>query len=241
MKKLLALTISLFLVQVYACKHEIPVPDPALLGGNGGNGGGGGGSNYVPCDTTKIYWARDIRPIFTTYCAMYNPNGDGCHDHIRQAENYDFSTYDGVIASGTVDDLNDKLFRSITESDPAERMPKDMPALSEADIDLIRRWILQGADSLYCDFLCDTSNVTFSVSVWPIIEDNCKSCHSGPNPAHNISLTNYAEVASRTQTGQLIGAIKRQSGYFYMPANYSLSPCEIRKIEIWNAAGCPNN
>lgn len=244
MKLLPGLALILLLVQGASCKHEVPQPsaDPITGGGNGGGGGGGGGSNYIPCDSTKIYWARDIRPLITAYCSMYNPNGDGCHDNARHAKGLDFSSYNSLIATSDVNDgLSSDFYQVLIETDPGDRMPRGMPALTQAQINLIAAWINQGADSLYCDWACDTASVTFSGSVWPIIDANCKSCHSGSNPSYGISLTNYNEVAARVQTGQLQGAIKKLSGYHPMPANYSLSPCEIRKIEIWNDAGRPNN
>ena len=43
---------------------------------------------------------------------------------------------------------------------------------------------------------CDTTNVTYTQSVWPIISNNCTNCHSGSTPSGNISLENYDEIAA---------------------------------------------
>ncbi len=40
---------------------------------------------------------------------------------------------------------NSKLWQRVTDSDPAERMPFGMPALSQAQLNIIRDWILNGA------------------------------------------------------------------------------------------------
>ena len=233
------------LFTLVSCKHEIPVPETAANGGgNGGNGGNGGGNPPagVPCDPNKIYWARDIRPIIITNCTMYEAAGDGCHDPIRQADGINLTTYQNLYNQTDLDEgFGSDFYEALTESDPDKRMPLGRPPLTAAQMALINQWIAQGADSLYCDWACDTAIVTFSASVWPVIDANCRNCHSGPNPANGISLTNHAEVAARTQTGQLIGAIKHLPGYYKMPKGYTLSTCDIRKIELWNDAGRPNN
>ena len=41
---------------------------------------------------------------------------------------------------------------------------------------------------------CDTSNVTFSNSVMPVINQYCISCHGGSFPQGNIFLDNYTNI-----------------------------------------------
>jgi hypothetical protein len=77
--------------------------------------------------------------------------------------------------------------------------------------------------------------------VWPIIEGNCFTCHSGNSPSGNISLTNYDQIVAVANTGQLLGAIKQQQGYSPMPKGGKLNDCEILTIEAWVNEGTPNN
>jgi hypothetical protein len=94
---------------------------------------------------------------------------------------------------------------------------------------------------------CDTVNVTFSGTVWPVINDNCYSCHSGASPSGNVSLENYDDVAAAGsidpgQYGSLYGVITHHSGNAPMPKNNSkLSDCTIKQIEIWINASRPDN
>ena len=92
---------------------------------------------------------------------------------------------------------------------------------------------------------CDTTNVTFSLSVQPILDNFCLSCHSNASASAfggNIKLQNYADVKLKVDDGKLLGSLKRLSGYSPMPKGSSqLESCKIKIIEIWLNAGAPNN
>ena len=94
---------------------------------------------------------------------------------------------------------------------------------------------------------CDTSGVTYSGTVWPVINDNCTNCHSGASPSGNIPLENYDDVVASGiipagQYGSLYGVITHHSGNTPMPENNSkLSDCTIKQIDIWINAGMPDN
>jgi len=89
---------------------------------------------------------------------------------------------------------------------------------------------------------CDTSNVTYSGSIKPIIDANCFSCHSGSAPSGNISLANFNDVVIAAQNGSLLGTIRHENAWSPMPKNGNqLNSCSITKLEIWIASGTPNN
>lgn len=94
---------------------------------------------------------------------------------------------------------------------------------------------------------CDTTNVSFSENVWPVISESCAGCHGGNAPAGNIPLENYQEVVNAAQIpagqyGSLIGVIKHAPGNSPMPQNGNkLSDCKISQIEAWIAGGMPDN
>ncbi len=89
---------------------------------------------------------------------------------------------------------------------------------------------------------CDTTNITYSATVWPIISESCTSCHSGSGAGGGVLLTNHAEVADACNNGRLLGAIRHESGYSPMPkAQAKMSDCDIKKIELWVANGTPDN
>jgi hypothetical protein len=90
---------------------------------------------------------------------------------------------------------------------------------------------------------CDTTNVTFSWTIVPILSDNCYSCHSNSTAAssgNNIRLENYADVASNAIRVQ--GSINHTGSYSPMPKNGGMiKACSITQFDIWIKNGMPNN
>jgi hypothetical protein len=90
---------------------------------------------------------------------------------------------------------------------------------------------------------CDTSSVTFSGKIVPMLTDNCLSCHSNATAAsagNNIRLENYADVQARAAA--IKGSINHTGTYSPMPKNGTkLSACLIARFNIWVRAGTPNN
>lgn len=81
---------------------------------------------------------------------------------------------------------------------------------------------------------CDTVQVTYAGTVYPIFQAKCLVCHSGPNAQYGIDLTDYSIVELIAQNGQLLGALRHTDGYFFMPKDLpQLDSCSIRQIEIW--------
>jgi hypothetical protein len=87
---------------------------------------------------------------------------------------------------------------------------------------------------------CDTTNVTFSGSIVPILSNNCYSCHSDANAAFGggIHLQSIADVI--TNSARIVVSIK-QTGSKPMPPNGKLNSCSISKFDIWVRKGMPNN
>ena len=89
---------------------------------------------------------------------------------------------------------------------------------------------------------CDTTIVTYSASVNPIITASCTGCHSGANAPLGIKLDVFADVSTNALNGKLLGAITHSAGYSPMPKNGAkLSDCNISKISKWISLGAPDN
>ena len=94
---------------------------------------------------------------------------------------------------------------------------------------------------------CDTTNITFSGTVAPIINDNSAICHTGASPLGIVHLDDYASISTQAkipagQYGSLYGAISHANGNTPMPYNGTqLSDCAILKIKKWIDAGTPDN
>ena len=198
----------------------------------------------IPCSPDSVYFERDILPLLRSNCAK-----SGCHDAGSHQEGIILDNYENTIASDVIRafDLDQSdLYEVITENDPDKIMPQppNQP-LSQDQINLIAKWIQQGARNLTCDDMagqCNTENISYAAFVAPLISANCAGCHSGPTASGNIVLTSHAGVKTVAENGRLLGAITWANGYQRMPkGSNQLSDCKIEKIKAWINDGAPNN
>lgn len=95
---------------------------------------------------------------------------------------------------------------------------------------------------LYPQSVCDTSSVTYSSSVVPILVSNCTSCHGGSTPSAGIKLDAYADVKIQVTNGKLWGSVSHAVNFSPMPKNAAkMSNCNLSKIKKWIDAGALNN
>lgn len=91
--------------------------------------------------------------------------------------------------------------------------------------------------------VCDTTNVTFSGKIAPMLANSCLSCHSNATAAgsgNGIRLENYADVQTRATA--LAGSIKQTGTYSPMPKNGGkIKACLISQFDIWVKNGMLNN
>lgn len=96
--------------------------------------------------TKKISYYQQIRPIFQANC-------QGCHQPAKAGGEFNMTTYaalvhggesgDAAIVPGKPDESN--LLTMITPSGGKAEMPQGKPPLAESDVELVRRWIAEGA------------------------------------------------------------------------------------------------
>lgn len=95
---------------------------------------------------------------------------------------------------------------------------------------------------LYGATQCDTTNVTYSIFVEPLISDNCYVCHALSANLGGVTLEGHAAVSIYVNNGRLLGAIKHLADFSPMPQGApKLSDCRIEKINAWINAGALNN
>lgn len=243
-KTIVLLFISILAVtSITSCKHD--VPQPVIVNNNGNNGGGNGNGNgngsLPPCDPDSVYFDQQVLPILVSNCTM-----SGCHNSTTHAEGIDLTSYAAVMASDVVKPTHpysSDLYKAITDNDPDDVMPPPPAAhLLTAQINLIKNWILQGAQNLHCDAGCDTTYVTYSNTIAPMMTTYCNGCHSGANPSGGLDYTTYSSVSDAAADGSLFGSVSHDPNWSAMPKNSAMLPqCKIDQIRIWVNAGAPNN
>lgn len=209
---------SLLLFFSFSCKHE-----PTLIPG-----------------TRTICFSSEILPVFQSNCAL-----SGCHSS-GSGGRPDLSTYEGIAAKVTAGKpVHSELYQTLVANTNSERHmpPSSHNQLSDAQISLINLWILQGAQNTQCDPNgCDTTNVTFSGAILPLVNNYCTGCHSGNDAGGGIQLVDYASIKTAVESGRLVGAVNHDDGFEPMPQNSNkLSDCRLRQIAIWINNGMPNN
>jgi hypothetical protein len=97
-------------------------------------------------------------------------------------------------------------------------------------------------DELYPVVTCDTTGISFSVDILPLLNQQCNGCHGSGLPSGNVVLDNHAAVKQQADSGRLLGSLRHQGGFSPMPQGQpQLGGCTIRRIEAWILAGALNN
>lgn len=230
MKKIIA-TLIVLMVAVYSCKHEpalTPVrKDPTP-------------PDTIPTWSSAICFNKDVLPIFTNYCA--NP---GCHDKAIGEKDYVFDNYDDIIKKDITpgNAANSKIYKVIITTDPNDIMPPPgRTPLTQAQKDIIKKWIDEGAKNTTCTTTCNAGLFTYSGFIQPLLQKNCVGCHSGTNPAGYLNFTVFSIVQTLALNGKLYGSISQMPGYIPMPqSGAKLSDCQITQVKKWVDAGAPQN
>lgn len=100
------------------------------------------------------------------------------------------------------------------------------------------------AETLYPDSAvnCDTTNITYSGTVAPIMASRCNACHSGSAPSAGVTTSSFEGLSVVIDDGRYRGAINHLSGYSPMPKDGNkLSDCDLARINHWLDLGAPNN
>ena len=236
--------LTLVILITLSCRHEIQFPKSS-----GGGTVDTSGNNTPPpplpppvvgasCSPDTVYFTNTILPLLTSNCAM-----SGCHNGTSggDAGEYTLNTYAGIkkiVSSGN--STGSKLVSVISSG---KMPPRGHTAITSAQLAEIQTWINQGALNNTCTAAtCDTTNVTYSVSITPILQTYCTGCHSGSSASGGVDLTSYTNVLAQVNNGKLWGDVSHSTGYNAMPLGGAiLSACDLNMINVWIKKGAPNN
>ena len=101
------------------------------------------------------------------------------------------------------------------------------------------------SELLYPSTHCDTVNISYNLTVKPIIVNYCLACHGANNHnslGGNLNLDGYNNIITVAKNGVLVKSIRHEAGVSPMPKNSpALTECHILKIEKWISSGATNN
>lgn len=212
------------------CKHHVAPP-------------GTGSDPFVyesPCDPDVIYFEQDVLPLLVSACAQ-----SGCHDAATHEHGVVTESYETIMASNDLVEPGQpnesELIHVLFETGDDLMPPPPNAPLTDEQIAVLTDWIEQGALNLSCSD-CDTTAVTYSGSLLPLLNTTCVACHSGASPDGGVDLTTHANVVSAISYSNLMASIEHVAGAQAMPpAGNALSACQVQLFELWIADGMPNN
>lgn len=95
---------------------------------------------------------------------------------------------------------------------------------------------------LYPDDGCDTTNITYSGFIVPLLTDNCYACHGNGASQGGVQMGSYSQLKALVDSGRFLGAVRRDEGFSPMPQGApQLLDCQIAKIEAWVNEGALDN
>ena len=128
------------------------------------------------------------------------------------------------------------------------------PAISKDKLDMIAKWIQEGAQNKICGTTGSTTTgggttstggtttvVVNFATVNSIIQANCVSCHQTGFASAGVNLDSYSNIKNYGTNGRLYGSISGAAGYKKMPPSGQLTTCDIAIIKKWIDVGMPNN
>ncbi len=195
-----------------------------------------------PIPETVSYY-RDVRPIFQQHC-------QGCHQPAKPQGGYIMTSHADLLKK-TERDLPGFVPRSVEKSSAFElllpskegkvRMPKGKAPLGKRDVEVIRKWIVQGAG----DDTPSTARDSIDADHPPIynLPPVLSSLAWSPDGAL-LAVTGYHEVLLHKGdggglVGRLIGVSERIQAVAFSPDGKRLavaggSPGRFGEVQIWD-------
>ncbi|MCH2215198.1 MAG: hypothetical protein MK086_08525 [Flavobacteriales bacterium] len=99
----------------------------------------------------------------------------------------------------------------------------------------------ENEEELFPDELCGfPPELNYVNTIEVIVQNNCaiSGCHTGNSPSGGLFLNSYEQVKVIAESGQMVDRTIIQGD---MPPGSPLSNCEKQAIELWIAAGTPEN
>jgi cytochrome c553 len=179
-----------------------------------------------------VSFEAEVAPILKDNCLR-------CHGEGQGSSNLRMHTFSAMAAGGRNGSLararaplQSQIMARVMATNTQVRMPKGRPKLSDADINIIGRWIQQGlkfdgedrnapiGDSLVVKkppvkvVMADGSEtISFKNDVAPWMVTICMGCHSGNNPRSGYSMTTFELLLTDGDTGSTIVPGKADDSY----------------------------
>jgi WD40 repeat protein len=200
--------------------------------------------NKKASNNQKISYDKEIRPIFQARC-------QGCHQSAKAGGGYVMTSFDLMLKGGESGDRaispsrpeESHLLELITAENGKAQMPQDRAPLSASEIELITRWIAQGAQndsppksgSLYD--MAHTPEYT-RLPVIPALAFSSDDSVLAVAGFHEVLLWNSDGTEP---LGRLVGLSERIESLAFSPDGKRLAvtgglPARMGEVQVWDVA-----
>lgn len=192
----------------------------------------------------RVSYYKQIRPVFQATC-------HGCHQPSKAKGSYVMTTHAQLLKGGNSDDIaivpgkpdQSRLLEVITPVDGVAEMPLKSDPLHKVEIDLIRKWIEQGA----IDDTPENARQRFDKNNPPLytrppvitsMEFSPKGDLLAVAGFHEVLLIDATDL---TQSGRLIGMSQRIESVSFSPDGTRLAvsgglPGRMGEVQVWDVA-----
>ena len=196
----------------------------------------------APEGTRAVSYYKEIRPIFQAHC-------QGCHQPAKASGEYVMTDFAKLVGGGETGEAaivpgkpdESYLVDLITPVDGAAEMPKAKPALSQTDIDLISRWITEGAE----DDTPANAVQRYDADHPPVYTRPPVVTSLDFSPDGSLlAISGFHEVLLHHGDGsglvaRLVGMAERIESVKFSPDGKFLAvtgglPCRMGELQIWN-------
>ncbi len=192
----------------------------------------------------KVSFYREVFPILQTHCL-------GCHQPAKPSGQYVMTSFAKLMTGGETGSAavvpgepdDSYLIELVTPSDGQAEMPSGKPPLDTSSIDLIRRWIKQGAE----DDSPQSTRLDYDIEHPPTYSSppviTCLAC--SPD-GRLLAVAGYHEVLLHHGDGsgliaRLIGTAERIESVAFSPDGTKLAvagglPARCGELQVWDVA-----
>jgi WD40 repeat protein len=204
-------------------------------------------ADSMPADSkpaAKVSYYRDVRPILQEQC-------EGCHQPAKRSGEYVMTPFASLLKGGESNSAaivpgkpaDSYLLNQITPAKGKAEMPKGKSPLAATQIELIRRWIAEGA----IDDTPASASVTFDAAHPPVyhLPPVLTAVDYSPDGSL-LAVSGYHEVLLWKADGsalvaRLVGLSERIQSLAFSPDGTKLavaggSPARLGEIQVWDVA-----
>ncbi len=200
----------------------------------------------APPGGKPVSYSRDVRPVFAQHC-------QGCHQPAKAQGGYVMTDFASLLKPGETDKppvvpgkpADSYLVDQITaHGDAAAEMPKGRDALKTPDVELITRWVKEGAAD---DTPAAARGAAFDTDNPPVYAAAPVVTSLAFSPDGSLlAVTGYHEILLHKAdgsglAGRLVGASERVQSLAFSPDGKRLaaaagSPGRFGEVQVWDVA-----